>query len=110
MSLETAAVTIRGLPGRAVARTGLRMMPPFPQSPLSLPGRAMARTRLVGIEIERDDRKVKGYHSRPFGCEVGAQFHHYPVSRSPPIMPDGRETRSEEHTSELQSRGQLVCR
>src|SRR2546429_304212 len=55
---------------------------PRPPSCSSLPA--------VGIEIERDDRKVKGYHSRPFGCEVGAQFHHYPVSRSPPIMPDGR--------------------
>ena len=50
----------------------------------------MTRSGLVGIEIGRVDRKVKGYHSRPFGCEVGSQFHQYHVSRSPPIMPDGR--------------------
>jgi len=41
---------------------------------------------VVGIEIGRADRKVKGYHSRPFGCEVGSQFHQYHVSRSPPIL------------------------
>src|SRR5690625_5700019 len=32
------------------------------------------------------------------------------TSSSPGIMPAGRMERSEEHTSELQSRGHLVCR
>ena len=30
------------------------------------------------------------YQSRPFGCEVGSQFHQSDVSRGPPIMPDCR--------------------
>ena len=44
---------------------------------------------LVGIELGRADVKVKGYQSRPFGCEMGSQFHQHHVSRGPPIMPDG---------------------
>jgi hypothetical protein len=44
---------------------------------------------LVGIELGRADVKVKGYQSRPFGCELGSQFHQHHVSRGPPIMPDG---------------------
>ena len=59
-------------------------------SSLALPGKVVARSGLVGIEIRCVDRRVKGYHSRPFGCEVGSQFHPDHVSRSPPIMPDGR--------------------
>jgi hypothetical protein len=35
---------------------------------------------LVGIELRRADVKVKGYQSRPFGCEVGSQFHQRHVS------------------------------
>src|SRR5215470_9802114 len=44
----------------------------------------------VGIELVRAYWKVEGYHSRPFGCEVGSQFRHGHVFRSPPIIPDGR--------------------
>ena len=44
----------------------------------------------AGIEVGRADGKVEGYQSRPFGCEVGSHFHQRHVSRSPPIMPDGR--------------------
>ena len=45
---------------------------------------------IAGIELGRADGKVEGYHPRPFGCEVGSQFHQRHVSRGPPIMPDGR--------------------
>jgi hypothetical protein len=44
----------------------------------------------VGIELGRADFQVEGYQPRPFGCEVGSQFHHGHVSRGPPIIPDGR--------------------
>ncbi len=33
---------------------------------------------------------MEGYQPRPFGCEVGSQFHHGHVSRGPPIVPDSR--------------------
>jgi hypothetical protein len=63
-------------------------MLPFPHPAQS--GRTVARSGLVGIEIGRVDRTAKGYHSRPFGCEVGSQFPRYHASQSPPIIPDGR--------------------
>ena len=44
----------------------------------------------VGIELGRADFQVEGYQPRPFGCEVGSQFHQGHVSRGPPIIPDGR--------------------
>jgi hypothetical protein len=47
----------------------------------------------VGIELERAGFQVEGYQPRPFGCEVGSQFHHGHVSRGPPIMPDGQISR-----------------
>ena len=52
-----------------------------------------AGVRTVGIELGRADLQVEGYQPRPFGCEVGSQFHHGHVSRGPPIMPDGRISR-----------------
>jgi hypothetical protein len=39
----------------------------------------------VGIELERAGLQVEGYQPRPFGCEVGSQFHRDHVSRGPPI-------------------------
>jgi hypothetical protein len=48
---------------------------------------------LVGIELGCADVKVKGYQSRPFGCEVGSQFHLRHVPRGPPMIPDGRISR-----------------
>jgi hypothetical protein len=39
--------------------------------------------RMVGIELERADLQVEGYQPRPFGCEVGSQFHHGPVPKAP---------------------------
>jgi hypothetical protein len=44
----------------------------------------------AGIEVGRAYGEVEGYQSRPFGCEVGSQFHQRHGSRSPPIMPYGR--------------------
>jgi hypothetical protein len=44
----------------------------------------------VGIELGRADFQVEGYQSRPFGCEVGSQFHQGHASRGPLIIPDGR--------------------
>src|SRR5690625_6862290 len=32
------------------------------------------------------------------------------AQHGPPLTPEGKDNRSEEHTSELQSRGHLVCR
>src|SRR5271167_589329 len=52
-----------------------------------------AAVRKVGIELERAGLQVEGYQSRPFGCEVGSQFHRGHVSRGPPIMPDGQISR-----------------
>jgi hypothetical protein len=74
--------------GISTKYAGLHALASVPK--LRLSGKAMARSGLVGIENGRVDRTVKGYHSRPCGCEVGSQFHRYHVSRSPPIMPDGR--------------------
>src|SRR5664279_2000680 len=48
---------------------------------------------LVGIELGRAGLQVEGYRPRPFGCEVGSQFHRGHVSRGPPIMPDGQISR-----------------
>jgi hypothetical protein len=45
---------------------------------------------VVGIDLGRANVKVRGFQSRPFGCEVGSQFHQRHVSRGPPIIPDGR--------------------
>ena len=45
---------------------------------------------LAGIEVGRAYGEVEGYQPRPFGCEVGSQFHQRHGSRSPPIMPYGR--------------------
>ena len=47
-------------------------------------GRTEARSGLAGIELERADGEVEGYHPRPFGCEVGSHFHQHHVSRGPP--------------------------
>ena len=52
-----------------------------------------AVVRTVGMELGRAGSQVEGYQPRPFGCEVGSQFHHGHVSRGPPIMPDGRISR-----------------
>jgi len=48
---------------------------------------------LVGIELGRANGEVEGYHPRPFGCEVGSQFHQRDVSRGPPTIPEGRISR-----------------
>ena len=48
------------------------------------------RLLTAGIEVGRAVGEVEGYQPRPFGCEVGSHFHQRHVSRSPPIMPDGR--------------------
>jgi hypothetical protein len=50
-------------------------------------------TESVGIELGCAVVKVQGYQSRPFGCEVGSQFHQRHVPRGPPIMPYGRISR-----------------
>src|SRR5207253_11125724 len=95
--------------------------PPSPPSPLSFPTRRFFRShpslkarlgklivegllhtarlvnRLIAIEVR---------HLLPYGGRqsrrIRARFHRQPICRGP--------NRSEEHTSELQSRGHLVCR
>jgi hypothetical protein len=48
---------------------------------------------MVGMELGRAGLQVEGYQPRPFGCEVGSQFHPWPRFPRPPIMPDGRISR-----------------
>src|SRR5206468_11870957 len=65
--------------------------------------------RRCDISSKRSLRVPRRKPSRP--C-LAAKFHAFPRTSSidlPPSSP-GKKTRSEEHTSELQSRSDLVCR
>src|SRR3712207_8126392 len=54
------------------------------------------------------DRLVRVYFGR--NCLVRQTFHHQPEDPCLPLAQRFRFARSEEHTSELQSRQYLVCR
>jgi hypothetical protein len=51
------------------------------------------RSSVVGIEIGRASFRWEVTSLALFDCEVGAQFHHGRISRSPPIIPDGQISR-----------------
>jgi hypothetical protein len=53
--------------------------------------RELSWYQFAGIEVGRAYGEVEGYQPRPFGCEVGSQFHQRHGSRSPPynaVRPD----------------------
>ena len=60
-------------------KKGHAIFPPVPRGKLR-PGEEG-----VGIELGRAFPYVEGYHSRPFGCEVGSHFHHRPRLPKPPV-------------------------
>jgi len=66
------------------------LVEPEVDSPLSklrgfclLPRRACVPLNTSAFLFGRADFQAEGYQSRPFGCEVGSQFHHGTVSRGP---------------------------
>src|SRR5439155_23406146 len=66
----------------------------------SLRGRRRRGARAARRERRREEHALEHPH-RPLPARRG---------RDPRLRPAGRGSRSEEHTSELQSRGHLVCR
>src|SRR5690625_6242162 len=75
---------------------------PRPRTTL-LPCTSLFRSRLPSKDIEREHRPPD-----PLVPEPGQVLVHRP--RGERQGPPGGHLRSEEHTSELQSRGHLVCR
>src|SRR5690625_6805849 len=59
---------------------------------------------LFNVEILEEDEFLNQIRELPEGLS-GAE-----LNRNPNENPGGQQDRSEEHTSELQSRGHLVCR
>src|SRR5690606_41623940 len=79
--------------------------PPFPYTPLSRPRRATVRrdaARWLWSALRGASRAAPSTARRP-RCRQS-------IPRAPAETRAGRRTRSEEHTSELQSRENLVCR
>src|SRR5690606_41883061 len=91
------------------------VIPRPPRSPL-LPYTTLFRSRIaVGQpEVERHDRRLDAEHGQQQQGERGAQtVRQFRDPRAELRQGDragGRVHRSEEHTSELQSREKLVCR
>jgi hypothetical protein len=68
--------------GGTVARSGLRMMPTFPPSPLSLLGRAMARTRLrMMLTFPSLPLKFRNAGFPRYGFKAGRSGRAFPPTR-----------------------------
>src|SRR3712207_6970284 len=81
----------------------------FPYTTLFRSGRVLdaQRHRLAAVQDDpRADLLARAARGRPDGARVVADRE----GRAPPAAHDAEVDRSEEHTSELQSRQYLVCR
>src|SRR3712207_7247157 len=79
-----------------------------PQAPCTIPPLTLVRRLL-------DARDQAAVHADHRACEIGGpsareEGHHIPVLLRLAVAADRNGARSEEHTSELQSRQYLVCR
>src|SRR5438132_6289805 len=81
------------------------MIPPPPRSTL-FPYTTLFRSWRVGLRAKRGSPKTK---ELPLGSQLGFHSELSPGSTASGVPPSF-ETRSEEHTSELQSHSDLVCR
>ena len=72
--------------GRAMARSGLRMMPTFPLPSLKLPGRAMARTRLrMMLTFPSLPLKFRKAGFTRYGFKAGRSGRAFPTTRKLPV-------------------------